>query len=402
MNTIAPNILFVDSDPNQLQSLKRTLRNHKHRWQIHYCENATCALELLQTQPIDIVVSETQLDGMEGPSLLKEIQSKHPNTTRLLFSGQALRTPAQEIVQHAHQFIAKPCDPETLVNTLEQVLQLRSLLNNQAMAEMINSLGTLPSLPASYRKMIDALQSENTSLADIGKIVAEDLSMSTKLLQMVNSAFFGLPQQIASPQHAVTLLGIETVTNLALGAGIFSQLDQALIDEFKLEPLWQHSQAVSGLVRQLGMALRLKRQELEIPVMAGMLHDLGKLLLAAQNSEEYRRIVAQSNEEQIPLFEAEADALWCHHAGIGAYLMGLWGLPFTAVEAVAHHHSHANQSLQHTSALLVYGANQLIHGLSKDQDKQYYDLQPLEDLLGAEEFERWLSIAKEYLDGQTT
>lgn len=396
------NILFVDSDPNQLQALKRTLRTHKEMWQIYYRADAPSAVELLQQYPIDIIVSETQLNGMEGSSLLKEVQSKFPSTTRLLFSGQALRTPAQEVVQHAHQFIAKPCDSQTLINTLEQVLLLRSLLNNPAMAEMINSLGTLPSLPQSYQQIIEALQSENTSLADIGDIVSQDIGMSTKLLQMVNSAFFGLPQQIGSAQHAVSLLGIETVTNLALGAGIFSRLDQSTIDTFKLETLWQHSQLVSGLVRHLGLAIGLKRQELEIPVMAGMLHDLGKLLLASQNSEEYSRIFEQSLQQNIPLFEAEADALWCHHAGIGAYLIGLWGLPFSAVEAVAHHHSHENQSLQRYDCLLVYAANLFSHWLSEDEDRQYYDPQHLQNLLGDDTFGRWINIAQEYLDGQTT
>jgi HD-like signal output (HDOD) protein len=403
MNTIDTNhILFVDSNINLLEALKRTLRDHNEQWQLHFCETSASALQSLQQHPIAIVVSETQLDGEDGSELLKQIQQQYPSTTRLLFSGQALRTPAQEIVHHAHQFIAKPCDSETLIATLERVIELRNLLNNPAMTEMVNSLGSLPSLPASYQQMIEALQSDNTSLADIGEIVAKDLGMSTKLLQMVNSAFFGLPQQISSPQHAVTLLGIETVSNLALGAAIFSRLDQSLIDEFKLEPLWQHSQSVSGLVRQLGMATGMSRQELETPVMAGMLHDLGKLILASQNPQEYRRIIAQADQQTMPVFEAEAEALWCHHAGIGAYLMGLWGLPFSAVEAVAHHHNHEYQSTDRKYCLLVYGANLLLHWLTDEQYRQHYDPQSLQTLLGEEEFNRWRNITQEYLDGQTT
>ncbi|MCG8013834.1 MAG: response regulator, partial [Candidatus Thiodiazotropha weberae] len=216
-------LLFVDSDRNQLEALKRTLRDHNDQWQLHFCDSSASALELLHQLPIAIIISETQLGSKSGSELLKQVQQQYPSTTRLLFSGQALRTPAQEIVHHAHQFIAKPCDTQTLIVILERVIQLRDLLNNPAMTEMVNSLGSLPSLPASYQQMIEALQSEDTSLAEIGEIVAKDLGMSTKLLQMVNSAFFGLPQQISSPQHAVTLLGIETVSNLALGAAIFSR-----------------------------------------------------------------------------------------------------------------------------------------------------------------------------------
>ncbi|MEJ2611311.1 MAG: response regulator [Candidatus Thiodiazotropha sp.] len=394
-------ILFVDSDHNQLQSLKRALHDHQNQWQLHFTENAASALDLLQQMPVDIIVTETKLNGSNGSSLLKTVQSQFPGTTRLLFSGQALRTPAQEVVHHAHQFIAKPCNTKDLINNLERVLQLRGLLNNPAMEEMINSLGTLPSLPQSYREMIDALQSENTTLADIGKIVAQDIGMSAKLLQMVNSAFFGLPQKIASPAHAVSLLGIETVSNLALGAGVFSQLDQAVIKSFQLELLWEHSQSISGLVRRLAQLHGMSRQEIEIPVMAGLLHDIGKLVLASQNTKEYLRIVEQSKRDKIPLFEVEADALWCHHASIGAYLMGIWGLPFTAVEAVALHHSPEKQTMERPDCLLVYGANLLYHWLGDTPYKEHYNPEHLQSLLGPEEYDRWVVATEEHLNGQT-
>ncbi|MEW8499788.1 MAG: hypothetical protein AB2699_14870, partial [Candidatus Thiodiazotropha taylori] len=89
-------------------------------------------------------------------------------------------------------------------------------------------------------------------------------------------------------------------------------------------------------------------------------------------------------------------------AGIGAYLMGLWGLPFSAVEAVAHHHNHEYQSIDRKDCLLVYAANQLLHWLGDEEYKQHYDPQSLQTLLGDEEFNRWHNIAQEYLDGQTT
>ncbi|MCU7906973.1 MAG: HDOD domain-containing protein [Candidatus Thiodiazotropha sp. (ex Epidulcina cf. delphinae)] len=393
-------ILFVDSDGNQLNSLKRTLHDYRDRWQMRFTENARQALEMMQQAPVDIVVSETQLDGMPGSELLRLFQLHYPGVTRLLFSGQALRTPAQEVVHHAHQFIAKPCATTTLIANLERVLHLRGLLNNPPLEALIGSLGTLPSLPGVYQQMITALQSDTTSVADIGRIVAQDIGMSTKVLQMVNSAFFGLPQQIASPEHAVSLLGIETVANLALSAGIFTQLDQSVVEEFQLEALWQHSLITTGLVKRLAPAAGLNRQQSEMPVLAGLLHDLGKLVLATQDTGEYRRIVQQAKRDGTPLYEVEAESLWCDHAVIGAYLMGLWGLPFPVVEAVALHHSPERQAVERVDCLLVYAANLLTHRFTNGMHKTYYGTERLLALLSPTEFERWTGIAEEYFDGK--
>jgi HD-like signal output (HDOD) protein len=309
-----------------------------------------------------------------------------------------MRTPAQEIVHHAHQFIAKPCDSDQLINILQRIFYLRSLLNNPSMEEMISSLGTLPSLPSTYQQMITALQSETATVKDIGLIVAQDIGMSAKILQMVNSAFFGLPQKIASPEHAVTLLGIETVSNLALSAGVFSQLSPDVMDEFKLEQLWQHSMLVSGLVQRLSQAAGLDQQACQVPILAGLMHDLGKLLLATQDTEEYRRISSQSQQDSVPMYEVESESLWCNHATIGAYLMGLWGLPFSAVEAVALHHTAEKQSRDRLDCLTVYAANLLINRSGDTGYNDFYSTQQLEALLSPDEFTQWTSITEEYLN----
>ncbi|MES9925598.1 MAG: response regulator [Candidatus Thiodiazotropha endolucinida] len=400
MHTETHAILFVDSDSNQLQSLKRTLREFRDKWQLHYAEDAQQALEIMQQAAVDIVVSETQLAGMPGSELLKEIKLHYPSTTRLLFSGQAMRTPAQEVVHHTHQFIAKPCSSDELINILHRVFHLRSLLNNPSIEEMISSLGTLPSLPSTYQQMITALQSDTASVQDIGKIVAQDIGMSGKILQMVNSAFFGLPQQVASPERAVTLLGIEAVSNLALTAGVFSQLDPDVMKEFHLEQLWQHSLLVSGLVQRLSQAAGMDQQQRQLPIMAGLMHDLGKLLLATQNSTEYRRIVQQAGRDNAPLYEIESESLWCSHATVGAYLMGLWGLPFSAVEAVALHHTAEEQSRERLDCLLVYAANLLVNRFKNTRYNDYYSTERLEALLTADEFSKWRSITEEYLNGK--
>lgn len=394
-------ILFVDSDINQLHSLQRSLHDQRDQWRLHFTDNIENALALMQQEPVDILVCETRVNGGTGSDLLKRAQQLHPLTTRLLFSDQAMREPAQEVVQHAHQFIAKPCSKEVLIPTLQRVMELRNLLQNDAMREMINGFDTLPSLPDTYSRMIELLGSETSTVRDVGQLVEQDMAMTAKILQIVNSAFFGLRRRITSPIQAVSLLGMETVANLALTAGIFTQLKPSLVESFQLQALWQHSLTVAGLTRELCTELGLTREQSELPVLAGMLHDLGKLALVTGNTDEYRRIVTQAKQQNLPLHLAEEESLWTDHATIGAYLMGLWGLPFGAVEAVAMHHKSEPQKLEQPHCLAVYAANLLIHHHTDSTHRAHYATDDLEALLGKERLDRWMALTLEYLDGET-
>ena len=146
--------------------------------------------------------------------------------------------------------------------------------------------------------------------------------------------------------------------------------------------------------------LGYSRQEADLPFMAGLLHDLGKLILVAANPDEYRHIVEQSKQQALPIYLAEEESIWTGHAAVGAYLMGLWGLPLEAVEAVALHHQSDSQALARPQALVVYAANLLIHNQANQQHMNHYTCDLLGSLLGSDQLERWKTITREYLDGE--
>jgi putative nucleotidyltransferase with HDIG domain len=162
--------------------------------------------------------------------------------------------------------------------------------------------------------------------------------MTAKVLQLVNSSFFGLPQHVTYPKHAVSLLGLNIIRPLVLTANAFAQYEDPCIDGFSLEQSIQHSLAVATLAKKIAESGSNDNQLVDDAFIAGMMHDIGKLILAVNKSEEYAESLLIAKSKHLPLWEAEMQVFQTTHAEIGAHLLGLWGLPNPIVEAVAFHH----------------------------------------------------------------
>jgi HD-like signal output (HDOD) protein len=261
-----------------------------------------------------------------------------------------------------HQFLAKPCDAETLKHTITRACMLRELLANEHLKQLVAGLRTLPSLPTLYLEVIEVAQAPDGSLEHIGKIVERDVGMSAKILQLVNSAFFGLARHISSPVQAVSLLGLDTVKALILSAQIFSDCGQTMVPGFSLEGLWEHSMAVGACAKHISRMENCERKMLDEALMAGLLHDVGRLVLAVNLPAEYGEVLALMHARHMHDWQAEQSLLGATHAEIGAYLLGLWGLPDAIVETLAFHHRPLDCPHRAFSPLTaVTVANALVH-----------------------------------------
>jgi HD-like signal output (HDOD) protein len=221
---------------------------------------------------------------------------------------------------------------------------------------------TLPSLPTLYVEVMDAVHAPNGSLAQVGKIIERDIGMAAKLLQLVNSAFFSLRRHIASPTQAVNLLGLETVAGLILSSHIFACCDQATMAPLALDALWSHSMATAVCARTIARAEHGEPQMVEDAFMAGLLHDAGKLVFAANLPQRYGQARTLAQAQGMAECEAERAVLGATHAEVGAYLLGLWGLPHPIVEALAFHHCpSAGVGRTFSPLTAVHVANALVH-----------------------------------------
>lgn len=331
-------ILFVDDEPNVLAGLRRSLHSMSNEWTMQFASSGQEALEVMATQPFDVLVTDMRMPGMSGAQLLDVVRQRFPQTVRMVLSGQCDRETILTSVGPTHQFLSKPCDPQQLKAKIAQAFALRDLLENPALQKIVAQLKDIPSLPAVYQQIMDELRSREPSPAKVGKLIAQDMGMTAKTLQLVNSAFFGLRCHVSNPVQAANLLGLDTIRALVLSTHIFSQMESGLFEEIDGARLWDHSIAVSGFAKTIAAAEHGSQQVVDDSLTAGLLHDIGKLILACAFNSQYKSTLELAASRNIALWAAEREVLGCTHAEIGGYLLGIWGLPHSIVEAVAWHH----------------------------------------------------------------
>lgn len=387
-------ILFVDDEPNILQGLQRLLRRHRHEWDMHFAGSAEEALALLARAPFQVIVSDLRMPGMNGSELLLKVQELYPDTARFVLSGHADKDMILQSVSAAHQFIAKPCDENQLQDAIQRALSLRDIFNSSALSSIIKDGMVLPTLPALYNRLTQALQSTQSSSDTIAEIIAQDVAMSAKILQLVNSAFFGIPHHISSISQAVSLLGAETINSIVLTAGVFSTFDDQTVQQFDIPGLYTHSLRVAAAAGRLTLALTGDRKAADEAMLAGMMHDVGIIVLINSGNEQWTQLYQTSTETSPPLYQQEQEQLGISHAEIGAYLLGLWGLSSRVTEAVAFHHAPSaapTHELGPLTALHIANVTEMRLSTT-DNIPALYDREYLDQLGISDQLDKYISL----------
>jgi len=328
-------ILFVDDEPMVLSGLERSLRTMRKEWDMHFVPGGQEALEAMARAPFDVVITDMRMPGIDGAQLLELVRGQFSQTVRMVLSGQSDRDAVFRSTKPTHQYFSKPCDIEELKKKLTRALTLRDVLDNPKLIELVSQMETVPSLPSLCQSLRSLLQSPNPSMAAVAEVVAQDPGMTAKLLQLVNSAFLGMASHQSNPGSAVSVIGIDNLRAL-MSLGLYSEVAAPLVG--KLESLWTHSRTTAVFARAIAKSEGVSENMIQDSFTAGLLHDIGQVVLASLCSDEYEEVVRCAEAKGISLVASEYRTLGSSHAQVGAYLLGLWGLPDSIVEAVAWHH----------------------------------------------------------------
>ena len=353
-------ILFVDDDELILRSMERVLRRPaaENGWELCFATDGDSALEELTRSPVEVMLVDANMGKMSGATLLRKVQERDPAVVRILLSGHTGLDVLRTALPYAHQFLPKPCDGQLLRSTLESACGLRNLLARPEMRQLVGSSNELPSAPRTFIELSNALANPSASSRAVSEIIERDIGISARVLQLVSSAFYGLPRAVTSVGGAVAYLGVEVIKAIVLSVEVSRMfpLTQSIPD-FSVDALQQHGMRVSQFAK------RILGHEPggDVLIVAGLLQDTGQLVLASRAAQRFGIALSTAQARKQPLQEAEIDLFGASHAEIGAYLLGLWGLPQRVVNAVANHlEPQRTGNRVFDAAAALYVANMLV------------------------------------------
>lgn len=331
-------VLFVDDEENLLNGLKHMLHRMRSSWDMHFATGGQQALLLMEAeQGFDVVVSDLHMPGMHGAEFLRHVCEKFPEMIRIVLSANLSAESLTEAASVAHQILAKPCDPDHLRNILARAFTLCERMENSTVKTTLMRMGTLPSVPVLYWRIMEEINSPEPSVERVAQIISKDPGMTAKVLKLVN-VHTADKDRVSNVMYATHMLGLENLKSFVLMAELFENVDEGeLAEGFDLDALWQHGLTVGEYARCIAESETTDRRIIDDSYTAGLLHDIGLLILASKLPAEFDEVLVHARDQGITLIQAEKKVLGATHAEIGAYLLDLWGLADDIVKSISHH-----------------------------------------------------------------
>lgn len=331
-------ILFVDDEENLLHGLRRSLRKMRGEWDMDFSVGGQDALQKLKQVNFDVIVSDMKMPGMDGAELLEQVRQLQPRTLRLILSGETDEIQFIRTVGPSHQYLSKPCQSETLINTVQRGVDLHRYIGSDEIREIIGNIEILPMPSSILFEVLEELDSKTANAKVVASIIERDLGLTTQVLRFANSAFFSLPVTVASPSQAVTMLGFDSIRATVLAAGIFDAFDVSPEEEKELHRLAQNSFTIGSVAQALAEAEGADEILSSHTLCAGSVSHIGTLILKSYCIDIFKKAVTRCELNKRAIHEEEEELTGSGHGAFGGYLLGLWGFNESIIEAVAYHH----------------------------------------------------------------
>lgn len=230
---------------------------------------------------------------------------------------------------------------------------------------IIQDLGQIPTMPTIAAKVMQIVNDPHSSAEDVAKFISRDVALTSKVLRLANSAFYGIPRTISSVNSAIVILGFNTIRSLVLSASVLKVFpSKPGLVAFDRKAFWKHSFMVGIASRMLAQIYRRKKMvDMETAFSAGLLHDIGKIILEQYANEDYAPVLKAAKEKNLPLVMVEKSLLGMSHADVSGMLIDKWQMPNELRMPIVNHHSPLEDKDTQDMASIVHYANHLCHAM---------------------------------------
>ena len=383
-------LLFFQEDAHNFNELRDALTLQEEQWRMRFVFDAKEAAIELESRDWEIVIAD--LGSALGREVLTQAKKDFPEVVRIGLVHIVRPRPSD--LSLVHQYLSTPFEVKEMEVAVERACQLRELLEGESICRTVGELGELPAAPSVYLKLVERLDYPDVSVDEIADIICNDVGLSAKLLQLVNSAIFRTSREIVTVKVAASYLGLDVIKNLVLSTEIYRGFEKIPKKAgLALEELQEHSR----LTAKIAKTLPLSKLGRDAAIVAALLHDVGKLVVAWKLPDRYAKISLIAKKEKRPMYLVEQEMWGITHAEIGAYLLGLWGLPNPITEAVAFHHfPNRVPHLGFDPISAVYIAEKLAHfaARGKPSDEIDWDMDYMESIGVADQIPLWVSMVQ--------
>lgn len=326
-------ILFVDDEKAILKSLQRLFMDYNFK--LYFAQDGLEALKIMYENDIEMVVSDMRMPKMNGHKLLKEIQMLYPHTIRIILSESSDEKEIYKAVLDgsAKIYLLKPWEPPHLLDVISHLFEFKDMLASKNILDFIHKIDQLPAVTDIYNRLCVLVEKE-ASTAEIAAVIEEDPTISAKILQLINSAYYN--KKIGSVKQAVIYFGLNVVKNMVLSTSIFSYVAANSTPYFN--NLFSQQAILTNKLLEITYKIVSNKKLPENYMTAGLLHDIGLIIMQQHISDKYINVFKECSPERA-FYEAESEMFTVTHQEVGGYLLEWWGIPYPIVECCLYHHN---------------------------------------------------------------
>lgn len=356
----------------------------------------------LEQNSFAVVIVPCSMRAMVDIELMAKIAELQPGAVRLFvgseFWNASYKAKASEL---AHRLYANTVKVTEISDQLEYQVKLMKLLNRSSLQAYVGTLGCLPTPPKVYQQLTVAIGSDMSDLTEISQIVEQDPAIVAQIMKQVNSAFFGFSREVSDLSEAISILGVRNLRSLALSTQLSNQFagDEGW-DQFSFAQVNHRALLVARLAQSLCRRAGANKVVQDQAFLAGLLHDLGLLMMASHDPAQYKKLLAYAVKKQKPIYLVEKAAFGFFHGEVAAALLALWNLAPQVVEAVMLHHvPHLSKDTEFTPLTAVHIADAMLPSVEVQGEcdlASSLSLRYLDQVGVMDEIPQWRMIANEY------